>query len=352
MQRIDLTDFWISRPTTSGANNFSILSNRWAELSNCRVGNGKAYYYSGLVDKWQLKCIVIEDTFYFDFSASPITDVIKQQMWILKHTKQIKYKIEFVCLWEMFKLPTIEQLNEFAKIKQELVVPEQSTVDQYTHAVEEMRLSTGLPEFSLRPSSRTLDEYLTLMTSLIHTRLNEVGVIDYATVIYNHHNSVVQVQSSEDLYNESLQVLVEASGMNEPSILPEPGEELGTYINSIHRLMDEDQDINYEDVTRHATNVYNYHRSTQSEPIRFEDLDEEVITEEELYRDALQAIADTSGLEIDEFLPLSTTSLNDYLDWVRDITGLPEDAIVGYGTTVYNHHYSSQQATGVIDHPF
>lgn len=267
MQRIDITDFWINRPTTTGTNNFSILSDRWAELSNCRVGNGKAYYYSGLVDKWQLKCIVIDDTFYFDFSANPITDVIKQQIWILKHTKGIDYKIEFVCLWEMFKLPTIEQLNEFAKIRQEVVVPGVgSSQSEYDNAVEEMRLSTGLGERQqLNNISLPLSEYTYLMRSMYHTHLSNEGAVNYATIIHNYHNPVVQsqIQSSEDLYNDSLQILMEASNMDEHTILPEDSEDLNTYINSINRLFDEDQDINYEDVTRHATNVYNYHRSTQ-----------------------------------------------------------------------------------------
>ena len=265
MQTIDITDFWIDRPSTSGTNNFTILSDRWCSLNDCTIGNGKAYYYNGLVDKQQLKCIVIEDTFYFDFSANSISDVIKQQMWILKHTKNIDYKIEFVCLWEMFNLPTIEELNEFAKIKQEVVVPEQSTVDQYNHSIEEMRLSTGLPEeWYIRQIALPLSEYIDLMLHMTHTRLNTNGVIHYATIIHNYHNPVVQsqVQSSGDLYNDSLQILMEVSGMPESMILPEEGEELETYINSINRLMDEDQDIDYEDVTRHATNVYNYHRIT------------------------------------------------------------------------------------------
>jgi len=150
---IDLTDFWINRPYTGSSNNFTILSDTWCSLNNCTIGNGKAYYYNGLVDKQQLKCIVIDDTFYFDFSANSITDVIKQQIWILKHIKNVDYKIEFVCLWEMFKLPTIEELNEFAKIKQKVVIPEtivQPAQSEYDNAIEEMRLSTGLSEFSLR----------------------------------------------------------------------------------------------------------------------------------------------------------------------------------------------------------
>ena len=279
MQTIDLTDFWINRPSTStsSTNNFSILSDRWAELNSCRVGYSKAYYYSGLVDKWQLKCIVIEDTFYFDFSASSISDVIKQQMWILKHTKDVEYKIEFVCLWEMFKLPTIEQLNEFAKIKQEVVVPElvvQSNVDQYNHSVEEMRLSTGLgEELQIRQIALPLSEYIDLMLRMTHTRLDTNAVIRHASVIHNHHNSVVQSRA-EDLYNDSLQILMEASGIPESTILPEVGEELGTYINSLSELDYNDEEITYEDIARHATNVYNYHRSTQPEPIRFEELTE------------------------------------------------------------------------------
>lgn len=272
MQTIALTDFWIDRPYISNTSNFSILSDKYCNLNSCHLGNSKAYYYSGLVDKYQLKCVVIDDTFYLDFSANSITDVIKQQMWILKHTKGIEYKIEFVCLWEMFKLPTVEQLNEFAKIKEEVVVPIPTVQAQYEHAVNEMRLSTGLAEgLVLHNMHLSLSEYVDLMVSMEHSRLNAASTRHYATIIHNYHNPVVeevaevrQTQSSdEDLYNESLQILVEVSGMNEPSILPEDNESLNTYITSINQLVDEDQDISFEDVTRHATIVYNYHRSTR-----------------------------------------------------------------------------------------
>lgn len=282
MQTIGLTDFWINRPYISHTNNFSILSDKWCSLNNCTIGNGKAYYYTTLVDKQQLKCIVIDDTFYFDFSANPISYVIKQQMWILKHTKQIEYKIEFVCLWEMFKLPTIEQLNEFAKIKQEVVVPQTigwTTQTEYNHSVEEMRLSTGLPEeLQIHQITLPLSEYIDLMLRMSHSRLTTNAVIHHATVIHNHHHPISQSRQSESPFMSV-----------------------------------------------------------------FEDLTDYVMTEEEMYRDALQVIADTSGLETNEFLPLSTTSLNDYLDWIREITDLPEDEVVDYGTTVYNYHYGTQE---------
>ena len=128
-----------------------------------------------------------------------------------------------------------------------------------------MRLSTGLGEGSqLLNIHYSLSEYIDLMVRMNHTRLNANAVIRHATVIHNYHNPVVQVQSAaEDLYNDSLQILMEASGMDEHTILPEDSEDLNTYIDSINRLFEEDEDINYEDVTRHATNVYNYHRSTQ-----------------------------------------------------------------------------------------
>lgn len=281
MQTIGLTDFWINRPYCGSSNDFTILSDKWCSLNNCTIGNGKVYYYNGLVDKQQLKCIVIDDTFYFDFSANPISDVIKQQMWILKHTKGVEYKIEFVCLWEMFKLPTIEQLNEFAKIKQEVVVSEvRSSQSEYDNAIEEMRLSTGLSERQqLNNINLPLSEYTDLMRSMYHTRLSNEGAVNYATIIHNYHHPVVQpqVQSAEALHNESLQILVEATALPESSILPEDNESLDTYINSLSELNYHNEEITYEDIARHATNVYNYHRSTENQYVTVEDLAEEVI---------------------------------------------------------------------------
>ena len=115
------------------------------------------------------------------------------------------------------------------------------------------------------------------MLRMTHTRLNTNAVIRHATVIHSYHHPVVQPQVSsraEDLYNDSLQILVEATTLPESSILPEDNESLDTYINSLSELDYRDEEITYEDIARHATNVYNYHRSTQSEPIRFEDLTE------------------------------------------------------------------------------
>jgi hypothetical protein len=268
---IDLTDFWIDRPFYSNTNNFSILSDKWCSLKNCTIVNGKAYYYNGLVDKYQLKCIVIDDTFYFDFSANSITDVIKQQMWILKHTKGIEYKIEFVCLWEMFNLPTVEQLNEFAKIKQETVIPQVSsrpTQAEYDNAIEEMRLSTRLSERSqLLNIHYTLDKYVDLMIRMTDTRLNDTGVIRHATVIHNYHNPVVELpvvsqEPDEQQYRDSVEFFTESTELSESGILPEDDESLEIYINSLSELDYNDEAITHEDIVRHATIVYNYHRST------------------------------------------------------------------------------------------
>lgn len=133
-----------------------------------------------------------------------------------------------------------------------------------------MRLSTGLgEELQVRNTNLPLSEYVARMCSMYHSRLSNENVVHYSTIIHSYHNPVVEEVSvitpslDEDLYNSSLQILVEASGMNETSIVPEDHEDLMTYINSINQVMDEDYDINFDDVTRHATIVYNYHRSTQ-----------------------------------------------------------------------------------------
>jgi len=280
MQTIDITDFWINRPTTTSTNNFSILSDRWCSLNNCTIGNGKAYYYNGLVDKQQLKCIVIDDTFYFDFSANSIVDVIKQQMWILKHTKNVDYKIEFVCLWEMFKLPTIEQLNEFAKIKQEIVVPEpvtQLAQSEYANSIEEMRLSTGLSETDLHPRNRNLSEYIQWNQAFIHSRLNNEQVLHHSTVIYNYHNPVVQavhVAEPNSEYTEARDLLMEYSNMTSSDLNPALGESLADYIESLEGEVE----LPYNDILHYGTIVYNYNRGTVVEGLPEEELEE--ITED------------------------------------------------------------------------
>lgn len=278
MKTIGLTDFWIDRPHCTGTNNFSILSDKWCSLNNCTIGNGKACYYNGLVDKQQLKCIVIDDTFYFDFSANPISDVIKQQMWILKHTKNIDYKIEFVCLWEMFKLPTIKQLNEFAKIKQEVVVPTpivRTRQEEYEHAIEEMRLSTGLDERSqLLNIHYSLSEYVDLMLIMSHNRLNAASVRHYATIIHNYHNPVVEevVEASSDTttgqeeYDEALSELLEYLDIEPSDILPLSTSSLEEYLEYLSEnvLVDGTGEtfINIDTLDHYGTIVYNYHNGS------------------------------------------------------------------------------------------
>lgn len=79
------------------------------------IGHNKLYTTTG--NKFELKAVVEGNTIYLDFSAN--TDVfnqLQQQVWILKHVTGQDYKIERCSLWEKFNLPSIEQLNEFAKI--------------------------------------------------------------------------------------------------------------------------------------------------------------------------------------------------------------------------------------------
>jgi len=272
---IDLTDFWIDRPYISNTNNFSILSDKYCNLQNCYLGNSKAYYYSGLVEKYQLKCVVIDDTFYLDFSANQITDQIKQQMWILKHTKGIEYKLEFVCLWEMFKLPTAEQLNEFARVKQEVAAPIFSE-ELYNQAIEEMRLSTELGESSLLLNIHySLSEYVELMLQMSHSRLNAASVRHYATIIHNYHHPVVEevaevssnITTNQEEYEEVLNELLENLDIDPSDILPLSTSTLEEYLEylSDNVLVDGTGEtfINIDTIDRYGTIVYNYHNGTQ-----------------------------------------------------------------------------------------
>lgn len=337
------------------------------------LGDNKLYErYNGL---WVLKSVLVDDKLITDYSFEAV-NLLEEQILILSAFDK-EATIQFETLWEYFKLPSVAELNEISRqltdrkiegyhnplkatyytllddgktvlsfedwevemntlhtkwlfcerlrladqgfskdtiedylsnrtfkefLKKfydddiqfyskegekdssvtEMVVSDsvmQFTVDQYNHSIEEMRLSTGLPEeLLIRQITLPLSEYIDLMLRMSHSRLTTNAVIHHATVIHNHHHPISQSRQSESPFM----------------------------------------------------------------PV-FEDLTDYVMTEEEMYQDALQVIADTSGLETNEFLPLSTTSLNDYLDWIREITDLPEDEVVDYGTTVYNYHYGTQE---------
>ncbi len=114
---IALTEFWTDRPFSTNEDNFTILSERWQSFGRVYYGFGRALIYNNVVCKYQLVCILVNDVFHIDFSATHINEFVEQQLWILKHTKGIEYKTKFVCIWEKFNLPTIEQLNDFVKLK-------------------------------------------------------------------------------------------------------------------------------------------------------------------------------------------------------------------------------------------
>jgi len=108
------------------------------------------------------------------------------------------------------------------------------------------------------------------MTSLIHTRLNEVGVINYATLIYNHHNPVVQSISLE----QALQELHNGTRIDEPDFRPAHNETLTQYIESIVNLSN--GILTLEQLREYSTIVYNHLINTEREFVGVEDLVEEV----------------------------------------------------------------------------
>lgn len=153
--------------------------------------------------------------------------------------------------------------NDITFYQKEVISEVQS---EYEHAVNEIRLSTGLGERDqLRQVELPLSEYVDRMRSLYHTRLTSEGVARYATIVHNYHNPIIEeVSSEESQYQDSLNFFTQSTGLLESGILPEDDEILETYINSLSELDYDDTGITVGDITHHATIVYNHHRSTHS----------------------------------------------------------------------------------------
>lgn len=115
--RTDLTDFWIKPRGLTSLVNSTILHDNLLSVYNAKIiGKGKLYYYNDQVKQYQVYCVVVDNIFYVDYSCPDhLLPFINQQMWILKHVKGVEYTLKRTCIWEQFNLPTVEQLNKYAK---------------------------------------------------------------------------------------------------------------------------------------------------------------------------------------------------------------------------------------------
>lgn len=222
--------------------------------------------YSNQGGYWVLKAVLVDDKLVTDYSFEDIK-ILDEQILILSAFDRA-VTVQWETLWDYFKLPSMAELNEISRKltdrKIECYNNPLKTID-YKHAVDEMRLSTGLSEeLQVRNTNLPLAEYVDRMCSMYHSRLNRESVVRYATIIHNYHNPVVEeVSSEESQYQDSLNFFTQSTGLLESGILPEDDEILETYINSLSELDYDDTGITVDDITRHATIVYNYHRSTQ-----------------------------------------------------------------------------------------
>lgn len=385
---VSLDEFIVfNTPNHSCDNKHYIGSDRLKTLTySFLIGNNKIYQRHR--SYWLLKAVLVEDKLLVDYSFEDV-DLLEEQILILSAFDRV-VTIKWETLWEYFNVVDIEELN---KISRQLVDRRLDEIANplkffYNNAVDdnktqldyegwEVEMNELLTKWKECEQARLLASTNRYSTSEID---NYISSKDLQWFIREYYNNSIVFYTPPDVqpvveevlttatvqpnavYTEARDLLLEHSTMTSSDLNPNSAESLAEYIASL----EEEVELPPSDILHYGTIVYNYNRGTVETPFMpvFEDLTDEVITEEELYQDALQAIADTSGLETDEFLPLSTTSLNDYLDWVRDITDLPEDGVVNYGTIVYNYHRIENEyvivedladevtEAGQIDHPF
>lgn len=138
---------------------------------------------------------------------------------------------------------------------------------EYEHAVNEMRLSTGLgEELQVRNTNLPLSEYVDRMCSMYHSRLSRESVVRCATIIHNYHNPVVEevittvlVPASTASYTEAVDSLVTHSNMTNNDLIPRADETLSDYLASLEAEVE----LPYEDIEYYGTIVYNFHSGTE-----------------------------------------------------------------------------------------
>jgi len=279
---VSLDEFIVfNTPYHSCDNKHYIGSDRLKTLTySFLIGNNKIYQRHK--SYWLLKAVLVEDKLLVDYSFEDI-DLLEEQILILSAFDR-EVTIKWETLWEYFNVADVNELNKISRqlvdrrldeIANPLKVFYNNAVDdnktQLDYEGWEVEMNELLTKWKECEQARLLASTNRYSTSEIDNYISSKDLQWFIREYYN--NSIVfytppEVQPqvpnvTQDLYNDSLQILVEVTGMSESSILPEEDELLETYITSINGLLDEDQDISYEDVTRHATNVYNHHRSIQ-----------------------------------------------------------------------------------------
>jgi len=286
---VSLDEFIVfNTPYHSCDNKHYIGSDRLKTLTySFLIGNNKIYQRHK--SYWLLKAVLVEDKLLVDYSFEDI-DLLEEQILILSAFDR-EVTIKWETLWEYFNVADVNELNKISRqlvdrrldeIANPLKVFYNNAVDdnktQLDYEGWEVEMNELLTKWKECEQARLLASTNRYSTSEIQ---NYISTKDLQWFIREYYNNSIVFYTppdvhpqapnvTQDLYNDSLQILMEASGMNEATILPEEGEDLNTYIGSINRLFEEEDDINF-DVTLHATNVYNHPRSIQ--PVVEEEID-------------------------------------------------------------------------------
>jgi len=277
---VSLDEFIVfNTPNSSCDNKHYIGSDRLKTLTYAfLIGDNKIYQRHK--SYWLLKAVLVEDKLLADYSFEDV-DLLEEQILILSAFDR-EVTIKWETLWKYLKIADIEELNKISRqlvdrrldeIANPLKVFYNNAIDdgktQLDYEGWEVEMNELFTKWKVCEEARLRDDYT---LGKIVDYLNSKNLNWFIREYYN--NSIVsytlQETQPQDSHSDSLQILVKASGIDESSILPEEEEDLNTYIDSINRLFEAEDDIDF-DVTFHATNVYNHHRSLQ--PIVEEEID-------------------------------------------------------------------------------
>lgn len=290
---VSLGNFYLfSGPSSYASNSHYIGSESIQTLGSFLIGANRLYQYK-TTNLWILKGILKDNVLLLDNSFGD-PDFLNEQLAILEFVGT-PAKVQYECLWTYFNLPSVEEINRISlQVTQrkvdEFTTPEKvyyykcldrgifnGTYDEWIVEMdvlfekwkncERLRLTerghtTSQIEYYIddKNTSSFKRQYANdQITFYVSQRINEtLFSTEEVKSMMSELNVISQTQ-----YEDSLLILVEATNMDVPTILPEDIEDLNTYISSINRLLEDEDNVNYDDVARHATVVYNYHRNTQ-----------------------------------------------------------------------------------------
>ena len=358
---VSLDNFILFDTPYSSCNNNDYIGSLTVRVFSSYYLLGANRLYSKQQGYWVLKAVLVNDKLITDYSFEDI-NILDEQILILS-AFDIVVTVQWETLWEYFKLPSMTELNEISRqlTTRKIECYNNPLKSIYYKVLDEGKVTAKFEEWEVEMNNLFVKwkgyERVRLIDrgnseSWIEDFLNERTFQEFLTKYYNNDitfYSKEDVSESQLAYNIAIEEMRLSTGLGEELQVRNTNLPLSEYVDRMCSMYH--SRLNRDAVVRYATIIHNYHNPVVEEVAEITGEVLATTTDQEEYNEALTELLENLNIDPSDILPLPTSTLEEYLDYLSDnvlVDGTGEtfisiDTIDHYGTIVYNYHNGTQE---------